>query len=244
MDDPRQRPDASDRRSEPGASTAPSRDDRSAGHPYGVAVRASGVALAYGGHVALRVDELAVPAGRISAVIGPNGSGKSTLLAAISGLIRPVAGTLHVLGQPPAAARRRVAHVLQETVANAHVPLTVREVVRMGRFVRRGAWRPLTRADRQAVDRAMRRVDIEGLDRRHLSELSGGQRQRVYVAQGLAQEADLILLDEPATGLDVPTQQRFARVLREERAAGRTVIYTTHSVPEASDADHVVLLAG
>ncbi len=207
------------------------------------AVRIQDLAVAYGEHVALRVSHLSVPAQRITAVIGPNGSGKSTLLDAIAGLMMPAAGNVSVFGRRPADARSEVAYVLQSTNPNEVVPLTVREVVTMGRYASRGTFRPLRGADRRAVTQAMERLAIAPLGRRHLSELSGGQRQRVYVAQGLAQEADLLLLDEPGTGLDLPTKERMAEIVVEERDFGRTIIYTTHDIGEAAEADFVVLLA-
>jgi iron complex transport system ATP-binding protein len=173
------------------------------------AVRLRDVVVAYDGHIALRVDHLDVPRGAITAVIGPNGAGKSTLLGAITGLVRPRRGTIRVLGDGQRARRNAIAYVLQDSVPNEVVPITVREVVTMGRYATSGIVRPLRRADRDAVDRAMARVDVADLARRHLRELSAGQRQRVYVAQGLAQDGDLLLLDEPAAGLDIPTHERI-----------------------------------
>lgn len=207
------------------------------------AVRAIDVVVAYDGRIALALDDLTLPRGRVIAVIGPNGSGKSTLLSTVSGLVTPVRGRLEVLGRPPGTAHGAVAHVLQETTVGSAVPLTVGEVVRMGRYATRGAFRPLTTEDREAVGRAMERMGVADLGRTPLGELSAGQRQRVYVAQGIAQEADLLLLDEPGTGLDLPTLERIAAIMREERAAGRTVVYTTHDVAEASRADVAVVLA-
>lgn len=208
------------------------------------AVAVSGLVMAYGDRTALTIDELEIARGTITTVIGPNGSGKSTFLAAISGLVKPRRGTVTVLGSAPGHVRASVAHVLQETRASAVVPLTVHEVVRMGRYARRGLFGRFTTDDHGAVERALARLAIGDLRDRQLTELSGGQRQRVYVAQGLAQEAEVLLLDEPATGLDIPSQERIGDVVREESAAGRTVISTTHSVAEAVDADNVVLLAG
>ena len=152
------------------------------------------------------------------------------------------AGDLLVCGAPPG--RHEVAHVLQTQHVNHALPVTVAEVVRMGRYRRRGPFRRLTADDRRAVDAAMARLDVTALADRHLDELSGGQRQRVYLAQGLAQEAELLLLDEPVTGLDITNLDRIADVLREETAAGRTVVITTHELHTAQAADHVVLLAG
>ena len=134
--------------------------------------------------------------------------------------------------------------VLQATPSEAALPVTAREVVRMARYARRGPLRRLTGADSEAVDTAMERLEVTDLASRHLRELSGGQRQRVLVAQGLAQEADLLLLDEPVTGLDLVSAERILTVLADERAAGRTVVVSTHDLDDAEEADHVVLLAG
>lgn len=207
-------------------------------------VRCRDVVVRYDGRSALEIDALDVPAERIVAVIGPNGAGKSTLLGAIAGIVDAARGSIEVLGGSPGGRNGRVGYVLQGTVADGGLPLTVREVVRMGRYAQRGWLRRLRPSDRDAVDRAMERAEVADLADRHLSELSAGQRQRVYLAQGLAQQAELLLLDEPATGLDVPAQERIAAVLAEEREAGRTVVFTTHAIAEAAAADVVVLLAG
>ncbi|MEX1179014.1 MAG: zinc ABC transporter ATP-binding protein AztA [Nitriliruptor sp.] len=210
--------------------------------PVDLAVTCRGLTVTYGGHTALRDLDLDLPAGRVTAVIGPNGSGKSTFLGVLSGLLAPAAGSLEVLGRRPAEARRRVAHVLQTTSANAAIPLTVRETVRMGAYGNRGWFRRLTAADRAAVEGAIDRLQVRDLVSRQLVELSGGQRQRAYVAQGLAQRADLLLLDEPITGLDLVTQDAITEVVASEAADGRTVVLTTHDVGTAGLADHVVLL--
>lgn len=195
-----------------------------------------------GRRAVLAVDELALPAGRVSALIGPNGSGKSTLLHVIAGLLPRVDGEVRVLGRRPQEVRPTIAYVLQGTAVDEHLPVTVREVVAMGRYAR---GRPRDRrADRTAVDAAIERLELGHLVGRHLGELSGGQRQRALVAQGLAQGGDVLLLDEPTTGLDIASAARIAAIVDEERAAGRTVVVATHGLAEAANADHVVLLAG
>lgn len=214
------------------------------GVPAPPAVRTEDLVVHHDGHRALEIDRWSVPRGALTAVIGPNGAGKSTLLDAVTGLVDPTRGLLEVLDGPPGGQPSRVAYVLQETRTDAAIPLTVTDVVRMGRYVLRGTWRPLRRPDHDAVERAMRRTGITSLADRRLTELSAGQRQRVHLAQGLAQEAELLLLDEPTTGLDAPSARRLREVLVEERDAGRTVVYTTHAVGEAAEADHVGLLAG
>jgi ABC-type Mn2+/Zn2+ transport system ATPase subunit len=209
--------------------------------PADVAVLIEGLTVAYGSVLALSEVDLVLRRGSSIAVIGPNGSGKSTLLAAISGLVRPTRGRIEVAGGRHHGAG--VAHVLQSTIANAAVPLTVLETVRMGCYARRGAFGRLTSEDRRAVRDAIDRLRIGDLVDRQLLELSGGQRQRVYVAQGLAQQADVLLLDEPITGLDLVTQDTITQVVREERDAGRTVVLTTHDVGTARLADLAVLMA-
>ncbi len=207
-----------------------------------------GVVARRGGRPVLTVDRLDLDAGTIAAVVGPNGSGKSTLLHVIAGLLPGVDGEVRVLGAPPADVRRRVAYVLQGTAVSPYLPVTVREVVGMGRYpltrrrARLGA--AARRADRAAVDAAIERLELGGLTRRYLGELSGGQRQRVLVAQGLAQEGEVLLLDEPVSGLDVASAERISTIVAEERAAGHAVVVATHDLAEAAMADAAVLLAG
>lgn len=207
------------------------------------AVAVHDLTVAYGDHVALRSVDVSLPPGCVTAVIGPNGSGKTTLLRALSGLERPTAGEVVVLGRPAGSDHAAVAHVMQAQTVNDAVPVTVLEAVRMGRYARRGLVGRLHADDHRAVDDAIDRMALRELVHRHLRELSGGQRQRVFVAQGLAQQAHLLLLDEPITGLDIISQDRIERAVAEEVAAGRTVVMTTHDVATAARTDHVLLLA-
>lgn len=209
-----------------------------------LAAAGRGLVLDYEGRPALAASDFSIPAGRLTAVIGPNGSGKSTLLNALSGLLAPRQGTLEVLGRPPGRSRRHVAYVLQATKVNEVMPITVRETVAMGRYASLGLWGFPTSFHRQAAQRAMERLEVADLAGRHLHELSGGQRQRVFVAQGLAQQADLLLLDEPFTGLDLLSMDHIRAAVEEELERGVTVVMTTHDVAEAGRADHVLLMAG
>ena len=207
-------------------------------------VAGRGAVLAYGSRVALTGGTFTVPTGALTVLIGSNGSGKSTLLNAIAGLSPVVSGEIEVLGGPPPPSPARVAYVLQSTSTNEVVPITVRDVVTMGRFAWRGATRRLRTDDREAVARAMERLEIRDLADRRLSELSGGQRQRALVAQALAQESELLLLDEPLVGLDLVSRRRILGAIFEERHAGRAVVLATHDLDDAALADHVLLLAG
>lgn len=192
--------------------------------------------------LALHIDALDITPG-LTTLVGPNGSGKSTLLHAIAGLL-PDDGSIHIDGDPPARARRRVAYVLQTQHVAAQLPVTAREVVSLGRTPRLGPVRRLGREDRAAVGRALDRMELHDLADRHLTEMSGGQRQRVFIAQGLAQDADILLLDEPTAGLDLASIEQIRHVMADERAAGRTVILATHDLDEAASSDCAVLLAG
>lgn len=208
----------------------------------GVAVRARGLVLSWDGRVALAASDFEIPAASVTAVIGPNGSGKSTLLHAIAGLLDPVSGELSVMTRHPLS--EGIAYVLQSTKVNETMPVTVREAVLMGRFARLGMFGRVRRDDRERCRVAMERLRIADLEGRHLDELSGGQRQRVFVAQGLVQEADILLLDEPITGLDLVSKEIIDEVILEERDRGSTIVMTTHDLPEAGEADHVLLLGG
>jgi iron complex transport system ATP-binding protein len=207
-------------------------------------VRGKGVRLAYGTSVAVETSDFAMPGAAVTAIIGPNGSGKSTLLHAVAGLMGPLAGSITVLGTDPELARRRVSYVLQSVAVPVGVPISVIEAVGMARYPSLGLLRRPGRVDRERVAEAMAALDIEHLARRHLSELSGGQRQRVYVAQGIAQDHDLLVLDEPLTGLDMTSAQTINRIIRAASGGGRAVVLTTHDLDVAMAADNVLLMAG
>jgi ABC-type Mn2+/Zn2+ transport system ATPase subunit len=191
----------------------------------------------------LTIGSLEIPRG-VTAVVGPNGSGKSTLLSVIAGLLSAGRGTVTVSGYAPNRVRRDIAYVLQAQHASEHLLVTADEVVGLARAATLGAFRPMRRQDREAVTRATDRLDVTPLGRRHLAEMSGGQRQRVFVAQGLAQEADVLLLDEPTAGLDMVSAEAIREVIEQERAAGRFVLVATHDLDDARRADFVVLLNG
>lgn len=192
--------------------------------------------IRYDGRLALEGVTVEVPPATTLAVIGPNGSGKSTLLHAISGLVAPRAGTIERHGT-------RLALVMQSTDVDRSVPITVRDTVAIARYATLGMLRRFGADDRAAVTTAMERLGVADLADRQLHDLSGGQRQRVFVAQGLAQDAEVLLLDEPVTGLDIVSRESILDVVDEERSSGRAVIMTTHSLDDARRCDRVLLLA-
>jgi manganese transport system ATP-binding protein len=207
-----------------------------------IAVVGKDVVLAYGPKIAIDRSSFVIPRGGITTLMGPNGSGKSTLLGAIAGLLQPVTGSIEIAAVDGRASR--ISFVLQSTKINETLPVTIREVVTMGRYATSGAHRRLDTADRARVEDSMRRMGITDLADRHLSRLSGGQRQRVLVAQGLAQEHEILLLDEPITGLDLNSAQAIDQVIHDETLTGCTIVMSTHDLAEAHVADHVLLLSG
>jgi len=206
------------------------------------AIEATDLELRYGPHVVMEPSSFTAPMGAITALIGPNGAGKSTLLHAIVGLVNPTGGQMRVMDIPPQQARKQVSYVLQSKEVNQSLPLTVAQVVAMGRYPNRGMIKPLRIDDRARVKEAMERMNITHLAKRHLTELSGGQRQRVFMAQGIAQDHLVMLLDEPLTGLDVISAEAVDRTIHEEKEHGCAVLVSTHDLGEAGTADHVLLL--
>lgn len=191
----------------------------------------------------LRSVDLDAPAGAVTGVIGPNGAGKSTLLRAVLGLVRADHGTATVDGQPAGKELRRVAYLPQRPGVDWDYPVQVREVVAMGRYPHRGL-RPYRRADWAAVDDALARVGLESFARQRVGELSGGQRQRVFVARALAQEASLLLLDEPFVGVDALTVSLLCGVLRDAAGAGMTIVVVNHDLSMVPAlCDHLVVLS-
>lgn len=200
------------------------------------AVSIRGLAAGYRGRVVIRELTAEIPAGRVTAIVGHNGSGKSTLLGVIAGVIGASSGRVIRTG------RQRPALVVQQSAVPSTLPITVRETVAMGRWAHRGPWRRLTSEDRATVNDCMDRLGIGDLADRRLTDLSGGQRQRALLARALAQESDLLLLDEPTTGLDIDAQEEISRTLRDIANSGVAVVHATHDRAEALAADHCLLL--
>ncbi|WP_309135366.1 metal ABC transporter ATP-binding protein [Cellulomonas sp.] len=203
------------------------------------------VTVRYGDVLALDDVSLRLAPGRVCGLVGVNGAGKSTLLQAVTGTVRPGAGRVRVLGDDPARARRRgaIAYVPQQEAVDVTFPVSVRDVVAMGRYGHLGPTRRLRAADHAAIDAALERVGLTALADRQVGRLSGGQRRRAFVARGIAQEADLLLLDEPFAGVDKGSEATVVRLLRELAADGRTVLVSTHDLHALPDlADEAVLL--
>ncbi len=196
----------------------------------------------YDGNEALRSVSFRIEAGQQVAIVGPNGAGKTTLFKIIAGILQPAAGRVRVHGHKPGR-HICVAYVPQRSEVDWNFPVTVHDVVMMGRTRAIGLFRWAGKPDHDMVKRALEQVRMAELGTRQIGELSGGQQQRVFLAQARAQEAEIMLLDEPLSGLDVPSQEMILEILAELRSEGVTVIVATHDLNLAADRfDQVMLL--
>ena len=196
------------------------------------AIRADGVTVQYGDVRALEDVSLGVEFGSVTGLIGMNGSGKSTLFKTIMGLTRPVQGTVSINGRTPTQARKEglLGYVPQSEDVDWTFPVSVRDVVMMGRYAYQGFTRKPTSADRQVVEQALERVGLQTFGSRQIGQLSGGQKKRTFVARGLAQGANVLLLDEPFAGVDKSSESTIVQLLRELADEGHCVLISTHDL--------------
>ncbi|MEZ4708726.1 MAG: ABC transporter ATP-binding protein [Caldilineaceae bacterium] len=197
-----------------------------------LAVNAVNVSGAYEHQAApaLKGVSLQAPVGSRIALVGPNGAGKSTLLKLIAGLLPLQQGSIALFGHAVGICRHRVAYLAQRSEIDWRFPMTVRRLVGTGRYVHLGWFKRLGATDRQIVDSAMAQLQIEHLAERQIGQLSGGQQQRTLLARTLAQEADLLLLDEPLNAVDVETRALVTQVLDALHSQGKTVLIATHDL--------------
>ncbi|MBZ5486869.1 ABC transporter ATP-binding protein [Halomonas aquamarina] len=219
-----------------------------------VAIDIHGLYAAYQRQVVLENIHLAFPAGKWTAIVGPNGAGKSTLFHVLTGSMKALEGSVNAFGEPIARHRRagQIAYMAQREAIEWDFPVSVWDTVMGGRYghMRKDAlWRRLLPArwhharHAEAVHEALMAVDMREHAARPIGALSGGQKKRVLLARALAQQASILLLDEPLAGVDPPSEQLILAVLRREREAGKTVIMVTHDMPGARRyVDHVVLI--
>ena len=214
----------------------------------GQGISAENVTVTYrNGHTALRDASFRIPRGTVTALVGVNGSGKSTLFKAIMGFVPAAKGEIRLLGKTVKQALREnlVSYVPQAEEVDWSFPVLVEDVVMMGRYGHMGFMRRPAAVDHEAVETALTRVNMQDYRHRQIGELSGGQRKRVFLARALAQNGQVILLDEPFTGVDVKTEDQITELLRELRDEGRVMLVSTHNlgtVPEFCD--RTVLLKG
>ena len=201
--------------------------------------------VSYDAEPVLRGVTFTAAAGEVLGVVGPNGAGKSTLLKAMLGLVPVDSGTVAVTGRPIGEVRRRVAYLPQRSAIDWDFPALVGEVAVMGRYAAVGGLRRVHAVDRRIAAATLERVGMQALAKRQIGELSGGQQQRVLFARALAQDAEVVLLDEPFTGVDALTQQVLTEQVTALAAAGRTVVLVDHDLSAVGrNVDRLLLLAG
>ena len=216
--------------------------------PAPAGLRVNDITVAYrNGLTALRHASFTVPKGTITALVGVNGAGKSTLFKAIMGFVPLTNGSVEILGMPARDALRRnlVAYVPQAEEVDWNFPVLVEDVVMMGRYGHMNFLRIPSRRDHDMVTEALRRVNMLEYRKRQIGELSGGQRKRVFLARALAQEGQIILLDEPFTGVDVTTEEQIVELLKSLRDEGRIMLVSTHNLGSVPDfCDRTVFVKG
>jgi ABC-type Mn2+/Zn2+ transport system ATPase subunit len=205
------------------------------------ALEVSNLRVVLGGNTALHSVSFALSRGASVAVVGPNGAGKSTLFKAIAGIIPSEEGEITVFGSKPDR-HTCIAYVPQASVVDWTFPVSVFDVVLMGRTRRIGMFRRPARADRSLVYQCLEMVNMEELADRQIGELSGGQKQRVFIARALAQEAEIVLMDEPLTGLDVNSQTDIFGILRGLTERRVTLLVSTHDLDVAAERFGLIML--
>ncbi|WP_416795872.1 manganese/iron ABC transporter ATP-binding protein [Ciceribacter azotifigens] len=199
------------------------------------------------GLTALKAASFDIPKGTITALVGVNGAGKSTLFKAIMGFVPLSCGSISILGLPAREALRRnlVAYVPQSEEVDWNFPVLVEDVVMMGRYGHMSMLRIPSRRDHIMVADALARVGMADYRKRQIGELSGGQRKRVFLARALAQEGQVILLDEPFTGVDVTTEEQIVGLMQDLRAEGRVMLVSTHNLGSVPDyCDRTIFVKG
>ena len=196
------------------------------------------VKVSFGNRQVLDIDSMRFNSGAAVALMGSNGSGKTTLLRLLGGLLAPSSGDIRKDYEIT------VGYVSQHHSPHAFMPMTVNEVLMIGRFRERGLLGRMRKVDRDAMDVAAERLKVADLRRRSFGQLSGGQRQRVLIASALASQSDCLLLDEPITGLDIPSQDIVLEVVDAERMRNKLVVLSTHHLSEARLCERIVLLKG
>jgi len=209
----------------------------------GLVLEARDLWAGYDGQPALEGVTFNIEIGCLAGLVGPNGSGKSTLLRVILGLHKPQRGDIRVFGSSGRPDRRRLGYMPQSEQVDWSFPVTLLDVVLMGRYGRLGPLRRPTEADHEIAWQALESVRLAGLAHRRIGELSGGQQRRALIARALAQEADLLLLDEPLSGLDATAQHDLIALFEGLRHQGKTLLVATHDLScVAADFDHAILL--
>ena len=197
----------------------------------------------YGDKPVLWDVDVDVERNSVTAIVGPNGAGKSTLMKCILGFVRPLAGKILIDGKTLPEVRRRIAYVPQKSSVNWDFPITVQDVILMGRYPHLGWIRRPRAIDRQAAYDAMEEMEMTAYRDRQISQLSGGQKQRVFIARALCQDADLLMMDEPLAGVDQTSEKIIMKKVRQLQGEGKTIVCIHHDLNTLREYfDHIVLI--
>lgn len=199
------------------------------------------ISASYGHRVALRDIEATLPGGTVTGLIGPNGSGKSTLINVIAGGVEPDQGQILFDDAPLNRRKTPIAYVPQARTVNWDFPLSAADLVMMGRYREIGWLRRRGGIDRERVSAALSALGLEGTEDRHISQFSGGQQQRLFLARALAQDPEIVLFDEPMTGVDIHTRSTINRMIRQFADTGAIVLVATHDLDEVQAVCDAVL---
>lgn len=199
-----------------------------------IAIEVDHVSHSYGGETVLDSVSFAIPEGRYVGIVGPNGGGKTTMLKIMLGILKPSQGTVSIFGQTPAQARLsgKIGYIPQRIAqADFSFPATVEEIVRSGRTSKVGIGRWMTKKDTDTVERSMETAGVISFRNRLISSLSGGERQKVFIARALASDPDVLILDEPTTGVDIGARKQFYALLKNlNTELGLTILHVSHDV--------------
>lgn len=199
--------------------------------------------VSYHSHPVLWNIDFSIPKGKMVGIIGPNGAGKSTLIKSIMNLTEKQNGYIKIFNQDLEKVRNRISYVPQRESVDWNFPVTVMDVVLMGRYSYSPFYKSYSKKDKEIACEALKKVDMLDFAKRHISQLSGGQQQRVFIARSLAQEADLFLLDEPFAGVDASAESVILNLLKQLQNEGKTIIVVHHDLQSAYEYfDYVVLL--
>ncbi len=187
--------------------------------------------------------DLEIEAGSLVGVIGPNGAGKSTLIKSIMNMVRPNGGFVKILGKSPKAGTKHIGYVPQRESVDWEFPVTVMDVVLMGRYGHLGWFGRISKADKKMAHECLEKVDMLSYGNRQIGNLSGGQQQRVFLARALAQESSIYLMDEPFVGVDAVTEKTIVSILKSMQQSGKTLVIVHHDLATAKNYfDHLLLL--
>ena len=194
------------------------------------AVSINDLTVAYDDKPVLWDIDLDIKKGTLMAIVGPNGAGKSTLIKAILNLIKPITGCISFFGSSYKKERSKIAYVPQRGSVDWDFPTTALDVVEMGRYGKIGWIKRVGKSDRKIAVDAIKKVGMEGFEKRQISQLSGGQQQRIFLARALVQDAEIYFMDEPFQGVDAKTEKSIINILKKLRDEGKTVIVVHHDL--------------